>query len=281
MPEQNVDAMVPRKEWFSLQSPIGVIGGFAALVEIALILATIFVEGGARWALILFAAVAFIYVSTWFFWILTHKNWVLYPPKEYGGETGVTTYVEAMHYRLTGKQDEQFTAGLQASDAVQQIYAASVSTSHSPLPLPRISDSEGETDQAGLLVFMGPRRPDSLGLHVGIDAFPSVTECLSYIGNTLLPEFESDDETERRRRHDMNYGTTWTLRETKTQQALTDIGPRWALKQSGNFSDLRRLHEAGLKPGMHLELERFEEESLPISQLIADGERLMREDAGA
>lgn len=64
VPEQNVDTMVPRKRWFSLQSPIGVIGGFAALVEVALILATVFVEGGACWALVLFAECAFVHVST-------------------------------------------------------------------------------------------------------------------------------------------------------------------------------------------------------------------------
>lgn len=120
---------------------------------------------------------------------------MLYLPKDYGRGTEVTTYVEAMHYRLTGKQDGQPTEGLQASDEVQQIHAASVSTSRSPLPQPLILDSEGETDQAALLVFMGPRRPDSLGLHVDFEAFPSVTKCLSSIGNTRLPEFESDNET--------------------------------------------------------------------------------------
>ncbi len=60
--EQESGSITPRKEWFTLQSPIGVIGRFAAIVQVAIILAAIFVDGPARWALIIFAAAAFFYV---------------------------------------------------------------------------------------------------------------------------------------------------------------------------------------------------------------------------
>jgi hypothetical protein len=68
--EQDSRSITPRHEWFHLQSPIGVIGGFAAIVEVAIIFAAIFVDGPARWALIIFAAAAFFYMSSYVFMVL-------------------------------------------------------------------------------------------------------------------------------------------------------------------------------------------------------------------
>lgn len=160
--------IVPRKQWFGLDSPIGVIGAFAALVEVALILASIFVDGNARWALIIFAAGVFIYVSTWFFWILTNKNWVLYPPREYGGETGVVTYVEAMKVPVYRHQGVKF--GIQLASAAEHgapdlVVPQQIAPTDQPLlagPI-TIDGLPKGAEMDSLIVYNGPRMPNSLG----------------------------------------------------------------------------------------------------------------------
>jgi hypothetical protein len=215
-------------------------------------------------------------MSSWFFWILTHKAWVLYPPKEFGGETGVTTYVEAMAYRQAESASGRVVPGTDETDLIQQVYATKVIRSPSAA-LPELGSSEDRGGEDGFVVFMGPRRSDSLGLYVDLKAYHSVTDCLAYIGNALLPGFEADNEPEKKRRHDMNYGTTWILREMKTHSPLTDIGPRWAYRHSGNLSDLRRPAETSLQRMVHLELMRLRDESYSIAELLADDEKLLRE----
>jgi hypothetical protein len=263
---QSIQDITSRKEWFGLSSPIGVIGAFAALVEVALILGSIFVEGNFRWAMLGFAFLAFAYITSWFFYILSRKNWVLYPPREYGGETEVATYVEAMRATISeaGKPEQVVTTytigNLTAVDGTSV----------------EILNAQGS--QANLLVFMGPAAPNSLGLPIDFEQFHSVTDCLAYIGNTLLPPVETEDDTENKRRHDMNYGTSWILRDLETQLALLDIGARWTYHQTGNLSDMRRLKDTSLKPGMRLEVVRLRAESLPIQELLADDERILREE---
>ena len=84
-PEQAAGApLAPRKEWFTLASPLGVIGAFAALVEVAMIIGVIFAVVDIRWAMPALAVVLYFTTAGVFFWILVKKNWGLYPRREFG-----------------------------------------------------------------------------------------------------------------------------------------------------------------------------------------------------
>jgi hypothetical protein len=228
-------SIAPRKQWFGLDSPIGVIGAFAALVEVALILATIFVDGNARWALIIFAAGVFIYVSTWFFWILSTKNWVLYPPREYGGETGVATYVEAMKIPIYRRQGV-------------------------------------ETNGAGagaLVIYNGPRMPNSLGMLLDCSHSMTVQDCLMRIAETMFPEITEEEDPTGMALYYLNYGTSWILRDSNSDQVFDNLGPRWAWKQSGDPYDNRQLVESGLRSGMNIEAHRLLSRPIPSMEIAA------------
>lgn len=278
---QEPTLLSPRKDWFTLQSPIAVIGAFTAIVEVALIVSSIFVQDHARWALIIFAFLAFFFVAGQFFWILKNKNWVLYPPKEYGGETGVITYVGAMTQSVSANPATQLPVGnedgiaeVMTSSTLQRKITYEVSEPAQVVE-ERVVVSEA---QQSLLVFMAPKSSSSLGLPVDYGMNMTVLDCLIYIGNRLLPEFASDDTTEKQHRHYMNYGTTWALRESATQQVFSNLGPQWAWQQSGNMLDRRLLRDTDLKPGMHIELTRFVDQSFPVSELQSAEAKLLREE---
>ncbi len=88
--------LAPLKEFFNLSSPIGVIGACTALVDSELIAAVIFAEGNLRWGALTLAAVFFILTVAPFWVVLWHRNYVLYPPREYD-QVDASAYVEAMH----------------------------------------------------------------------------------------------------------------------------------------------------------------------------------------
>ena len=119
--------------------------------------------------------------------------------------------------------------------------------------------------QGSIQVFLGSRTPSSLGLQVGYESSMTVRDfiiqvspMLDRMGRTGL----SFDEIS----HYLNDGTAWVLRESRTNRVFDDIGPMWCWKTTRNLSDLHRLPDTDLKPGMDLEIDRVMNSLLPISE---------------
>lgn len=73
-----------------------VITGFLGLTEVVAGYVAMQVQGCPQILLTLFVVVFSFFVAGSFFYILWHKNFVFYPPWEYGQETDPMKYVEAM-----------------------------------------------------------------------------------------------------------------------------------------------------------------------------------------
>lgn len=260
------------------------IGAFASLVELALILGVIFADGNIRWAMLILAALFFASIVGPFSYILIRMNWVLYPPKDYGGETGVSTYVEAMSLHWMERKTNQTV-----QTAVREIMISSgfrdeiVNAILPILPQPDRSRAEEAIarsldnaagradlgingDRDSILVFLGPRTPSSLGLQVGYESTMSVREFIVQV-STMLHRMGTTGSSFDEISHYLNYGTAWILRESSTDHVFEDIGPLWSWRKSRSLSDLRRLPDTDLKPGMDLVVDRVTNSLLPISEL--------------
>lgn len=230
--------MSPRSDWFRLNSPIGVIGAFAALVEIALIAASAFADGVYQWALIIFAAAAFFFISYNFFNILRHKNWVLYPPREYGGETQVATFVGAMSERAV---------------------------------------AEGLPVRSPVLIYLAPRTSSSLSLPVEVTATVTVAQFLGHVGATLLPAIAFEDEVTTSRRYYLNYGVSWVLRGVDESAPILDLGPRWAWSSVHSVEDQRLVHQTSVQGKSALELHQIRDLPLTPEEIAQGNYQILSE----
>src|SRR5688572_3970657 len=97
VPDQSPRSQIaPRKEFFGLRNPLALIGGFTALVEVALILGAIRVDDvPLRWAMWAFAVAAFFFVSHRAFWFLENMPQVLFAPGDYGVVPTIEAYRDA------------------------------------------------------------------------------------------------------------------------------------------------------------------------------------------
>jgi hypothetical protein len=254
-----------RNQWFGLGSPIGVIGSFAALVEVALIIAAIFVTDiPARWGLIVFAAVGFFYISSWFFWILHDRPWVLYPPKDFGGETHVDAYVRAMSVKEVSLESGQNLAELVdeairnavTSPAIVESVIRDLATS-TTLPDPASAEEavrkslgsaadqaiEEVTDTAFVTIdaILSPQEGGaSVRLPYDPDLYTDffITFVVDRLNQLGLP---IEDET---------FGSTWILVDRKSEEEFT---PATIYDSPTNLaSNYRRLAQTGIRPGMEL-----------------------------
>src|SRR4051794_2283702 len=77
-------------------TPLWIIALFLSLAEVAAAYTVIQTIGIVQIIIAIFVMVFPIFVSSCFFAILWNKNYVLFPPGDYGPETDVARYVEAM-----------------------------------------------------------------------------------------------------------------------------------------------------------------------------------------
>lgn len=77
-------------------TPLWVISFFFSLTEVMLVVGVINTKSGIQLAITIFALVFPVAVAVAFFIILWFKPYVFYPPTEYGEQTNVKQFVEAM-----------------------------------------------------------------------------------------------------------------------------------------------------------------------------------------
>jgi hypothetical protein len=237
--------LAPRSQWFSISTPIGLIGGFTAIVEVALILTTIFIaDTNFRWGLFVFAVVAFFYVSSWFFYLLRNRNWVLYQPRDYGGETTALDYVGAMSAtQLLRREVSARTETHQIT--VEQTAAIDVPalTDENPITLVVTDESRSLPELEGssqLALNLG-----EMSTRIAYDPTQWVGKFIIAASEAMVPlRYFSTPE---------GYGLTWILQDIDTGQRITDMGFVRIRPGAGRLSrDFRRVQEVGIRSGMRL-----------------------------
>ena len=78
-----------------LATPLGIIGGFLSITEVALAVVAGLTSGSIQWLIALFAVLFPFAVAALFFLILWKRNYVLYPPEAYK-RPSVNDFVNAM-----------------------------------------------------------------------------------------------------------------------------------------------------------------------------------------
>lgn len=242
-------------------TPLWVISLFVSLSETVTTIAVTQATGNIKVALTSFVIVFPVLVGSAFFAILWARPYVLYPPTEFGGQTDVTKFVDAMRRRdetdaktmtllrsavdgafaspqIVARVEQTLKSGEQLSekkletilkDAGRQAWSSLEKNFITVDPTPIVGSGEG--------VRQVPYDPDQL-----------VSYFLDDVWFSLLGKIPS-----------YTYGDLWIVRDPTSGFELREAGRKWARKHGEN-EDLRTLREVGIQPGMRLETIRLKKE---------------------
>ena len=272
MAEQRLSSpLQPRTQWFDLKSPIGVIGAFAALVEVALILSSIWADGGFRWGVLIAALIIFSGTAGPVFLVLWHRPEVLYPPREYGA-TSVEEFADQMRRRssvLSGEKmieevdlkfrDALLTAqteivqALSSTDSgdsagaamqVEKVVVRSLNTA--------ASIAVEEIKESLLITFFWPSHKTGRLMAASIPFDGSMLAHDFLLQSILAFEGHIDTSRSSVREALMTYGVMWAWQERGSGQLFNRMGTPWAHGHAQG-TDVLPIFELGLRAGMELE----------------------------
>jgi len=240
-------------------TPLWVISLFVSLTEAVLSLAVTQTTGGIQVTLTIFVVTFPVFVAAAFFAVLWFRPHHFYAPTEYGQQMSAREYIEAMTQRKPLDENQLYTniqktiRSTLASDEIIAQLTEAVSRKADKQPEEEIAqildsavDKAVETirEEGFLTIDLKPL----VGAHaktllIPYDRFTTVAALLDdtwfSLGNIGIPPFK--------------YGKRWALRDTKSKHIFRDLGNEWAAKR-GLERDNRRLDEAGILPGMKLDV---------------------------
>jgi len=238
-------------------TPLWVISLFVSLSEVVTGIAVTQANGGIQVTLTVFVVVFPILVATAFFVILWTKPYVFYSPNEFGPQTDVTKYVDAMRHR--NETDAKMTELVQAS--IKDAFNSTQMAAKLEETL-KGAGSLSEKKIADALKSVGETALSALEMNtVTIDPTPiagrkSKLRQVPYDPNQPVGRFLDDvwfsleDKVPA-----YQYDKVWILRDKASGFELRDAGRSWATKH-GQKEDLRPIREVGIRPGMHLKAVR-------------------------
>jgi hypothetical protein len=240
-------------------TPLWVISLFLSLTEIMTGIAVMQATGNVQVALTAFVITFPCIVSAAFFVVLWKRPYVFYPPTEFGPQTDVTKYVEAMR-RVQSNEvqvreviQEAIKATLESPQALERISV--VSTSQAPeilkqlehiradLAREAISKAEESFVSVDTQRVTGRKSPSVFPF----DESLTVNQFLDQVYFALedgVPPYQ--------------YANIWMLRDAKSGREYREIGTRWA-RDNGRRSDTRLLKDVGIAGGAKLEVIRLRE----------------------
>lgn len=228
-----------------------------------------------------FAVLFPIYVATAFFYIVWHRNYVLYHPREYD-TTKPGEFVEAMHSQrgLPISGEKQATAieaavqkavtevGPELVKALEEkARRAANLTVNEEITIETVEEVVEQTlntaaknaaervrDELFIEVASSDDYAEEGGMLVHmtdlvpVDKFTTADQFVSYaIGATSEDPLPPNAFMEQF----ITYGQEWALRDETSGTIFRDMGPLWALSY-GETEDKRSIFEMGLRPGMTL-----------------------------
>ncbi|MCH2058264.1 MAG: hypothetical protein MK214_16965 [Thalassotalea sp.] len=225
-----------------ITSPLAVIVTFVTFTEVVTGIVVTQAAGWIQVALTAFVIVFPVGVAWAFFYILWHKNYVFYPPSDFGGGTDVHRYVEAMQRQSLDQE------------ATLNLYKESIEETISIL-------SENETEAATSAVeAVSERASDSFKKKVvTIDAssINGQSWVIPYDPERLVQDFVDPIWAQLSDHFDAyQYGNTWCLKDKSTGKLLKDLGSYWA-RRNHEKHDYRTLKEVNISSGDQLTIHRL------------------------
>ncbi|WP_143264109.1 hypothetical protein [Amycolatopsis kentuckyensis] len=224
----------PLTEAPKVAGPLWVISLFLGLSEIAVTVATTQASGWIQAMLAIFSVVFPAAVATVFFLILWHDNKVLYAPREFGANTSVAEYAEAMTRNSR-----------RSIDALESVLAESLEAVNGKLDALGATPTQRDEIVASVrsvarlsVVTIDLAAFDTRPLEVLVNDHTSVKELLNAVFFAVSPRVRP-----------YTYGKDWILRDGPTGRLLKDIGTAWAKSHLKAHDDERPLSEIGISGG--------------------------------
>jgi hypothetical protein len=247
-------------------TPLWIVASFVSLTEAVLGIAVIQTQGGIQIALTAFLITFPVLIAGLFFTILYLKPFVFYSPKEFGEQTSVRDYVEAMQRqpvldnKIYQNIQEAVRDTLMSKELIAELIGVIADGSGKQIEqrVEEILDTASEVavekirevgfvtiDATALLTFSGsiwnePYDPKML-----------VAGFLHGLYFSLSPVVSA-----------YSYGEEWVLKDKETGKIFNDIGRLG----TGTSEDKRSLAEVGIRSGMILQVVRPSEQRVVASK---------------
>jgi hypothetical protein len=231
-------------------TPLWIVALFVSLTELVLGVAVTQTQDGIQISLTAFVIIFPVLIATMFFVILWFKPYVFYPPTEFGNQTSVMDYVNAMKGKSLGDTqlhniEEAIYSAVRSESVISQLSKTLSSQNKEAIEknveqiLNNISESAVKKIQEVNFIIINttpllkgngkiwhePYDPNEL-----IGTF---TDILYFKMRPEIPPF--------------TYGSRWIIKDQDTGKLFTDLGGSYP-------NDKRILSEVGIKAGMKLQI---------------------------
>jgi hypothetical protein len=222
-------------------NPLWVVSLFLALAEVTIGAVATQLSGWIQGVLAIFCVVFPSGIAAAFFFVVWHKPYVLYAPRDYTKGTNVSTFVEAMTISRTNQNRAVEEAVRATAETVVQKYLTGLG------PQPVTADVSEVIDEARanferIHVYVdssdvATKYGQSIPSDLRIPAFDEMTmqEFLDELWSRLYPAFEP-----------YTYGDQWILEDIQTKNQYTTVQAPARSRDRGDNRDLRTVGiEAG------------------------------------
>jgi hypothetical protein len=244
-------------------TPLGIIAIFIALSETIAGMAAVKTEGGVQIIFAIFSVLFPLLIASVFFLILWRRAYVLYPPRDFGPDVNVGSYVEAMRHQSIGNQDLQVLlrttiaetfASQEARVAISQVAPGEGKPSESELQQASevIAEQVFDRLQSSLIVvdIRAYRNQENSELAFPYDANDRAFSLFSAI------YFQIEDFVDP-----FSYGKQWVLQDAQSKNFLLPIGIDWSENNALSKSNIT-VAQLGIESGARLQ-------ALPMAHAIA------------
>lgn len=236
-------------------TPLGIIATFVALAETVTGVAATQTTGGIQVAFTSFAIVFPLLVATGFFTILWQRNYVLYPPKEFGAQVDVRHYVDAMRQQALGNQQVMSLVRTSIAEAIHSTVARQALGNLDPGSgspwLPSVLEETSSIIESQALA----------SLERAVVIVDVALLCSSKTVSTIVYPFDASQSAYLflsaiyfQLRDDIppfSYGQNWALEESPSRRLLLSSGVDWTMQHAVANSTMT-VAEFGIVPGMRL-----------------------------
>ena len=247
----HVDSREPDRK-ISTNGPLYVIGLFLGITQAGLAYVSGETSGCTQTSVLIFLGIYTVAVTTTFFVILWRRNWILYPPSEYGNikpqdfvsaMQGVEFPAKNIAEHVRQDLDNRGSIGRKLTDVTNALPPKQRDTVVGLVDEIR-SVVVRRIEAAAILVDPSPLKGQAaLRLEIAYDPIMSVSRLVDHLWWRIQP-FPP-----------YPYGTMWALRDTTSGKVFSDIGPVWA-EEHGKSEDDRPIQEVGIVGGMLFEVVR-------------------------
>jgi hypothetical protein len=231
-------------------TPLVIVLSFILLTEMVVMVGVLGTRDLVQAILCIFCVLFPVALAVPFFWILYHKPYVFYGPREYGSDVDPERYITAFRAQASISSEWQKII----SDLPQIVTRALSSGSAAHI----FKESVGVEARTDLSQELGRGIAEEINkreiFHVDVTEFGGKTLYIpAYVGmtvgdflDTIWFELSNLDDVPS-----FQYGTAWILENASTGRRYENIGTRWALA-NGLDRDNRLLKDVAIAPNIQL-----------------------------